>query len=49
MSSIIINGRFLVHRITGVERYAREITGELDRANSDAETIGAAMMLGGAE
>lgn len=27
---IVINGRFLTHRITGVERYAREITAELD-------------------
>jgi len=27
----IINGRFLVHRITGVERYAREIVSELDK------------------
>lgn len=31
MSKIIINGRFLVHRVTGVERFAREIVGELDR------------------
>ena len=28
---IIINGRFLLHRITGVERYAREIIAELDK------------------
>lgn len=28
---IIINGRFLIHRITGVERYAREIIAELDK------------------
>lgn len=28
---VIINGRFLVHRITGVERYAREIIIELDK------------------
>ena len=28
---IIVNGRFLVHRITGVERYAREILAELDK------------------
>ena len=28
---IIINGRFLLHRITGVERYAREIIEELDK------------------
>lgn len=29
--NIIVNGRFLTHRITGVERYAREIMRELDR------------------
>lgn len=28
---IIINGRFLIHRVTGVERYAREILTELDK------------------
>lgn len=28
---IIINGRFLLHRVTGVERYAREIIAELDK------------------
>lgn len=28
---VIINGRFLLHRITGVERYAREIIAELDK------------------
>lgn len=28
---VIINGRFLLHRVTGVERYAREILNELDR------------------
>lgn len=28
---IIINGRFLTHRTTGVERYAREIINELDK------------------
>ena len=31
MKAIVINGRFLLHRITGVERYAREILAELDR------------------
>lgn len=31
MKKIIINGRFLLHRITGVERYAREIVAELDK------------------
>lgn len=28
---VIINGRFLIHRVTGVERYAREILSELDK------------------
>lgn len=28
---IIINGRFFIHRVTGVERYAREILMELDK------------------
>ena len=28
---IVINGRFLLHRITGVERYAHEILTELDK------------------
>ncbi|MCC8051731.1 MAG: hypothetical protein LIP10_13955 [Clostridiales bacterium] len=28
---VIINGRFLLHKITGVERYAREICKELDK------------------
>lgn len=28
---IIINGRFLIHRVTGVERYARELISELDK------------------
>lgn len=31
MKKIIVNGRFLLHRITGVERYAREILAELDK------------------
>ena len=31
MKKIIINGRFLTQRITGVQRYAREIMGELDK------------------
>lgn len=30
MKPIIINGRFLVHKTTGVERYAKEIINELD-------------------
>lgn len=37
MRKIVINGRFLVHRVTGVERYAREILGELDRIASPGE------------
>lgn len=32
MRPIIINGRFLLHRTTGVERYAREIIAELNKA-----------------
>lgn len=28
---VIVNGRFLLHRTTGVERYAREILLELDK------------------
>lgn len=31
MKKNIINGRFLLHKITGVERYAREIVAELDK------------------
>lgn len=31
MKMIIINGRFLLHRITGVERYAHELIAELDK------------------
>lgn len=31
MKKIIVNGRFLLHRVTGVERYAREILLELDK------------------
>lgn len=34
---IIINGRFLTHRTTGVERYAREIISELDKIVSPGE------------
>lgn len=30
MKRIIINGRFLLHRVTGVERYARELVQALD-------------------
>ena len=35
----IINGRFLTQRITGVQRYAREIVSELDKlcANKNIE------------
>lgn len=31
MKKIIINGRFLLQRVTGVQRYAREILSELDK------------------
>ena len=31
MKKTVINGRFLVHKVTGVERYAREIIRELDK------------------
>lgn len=31
MAKVIVNGRFLLHRVTGVERYAREILTELDK------------------
>lgn len=31
MQKIIINGRFLLHKVTGVERYAREMIAELDK------------------
>lgn len=30
-NKIIVNGRFLLHRITGVERYAGELLQELDK------------------
>lgn len=31
MKNVIVNGRFLLHRTTGVERYTREILQELDK------------------
>lgn len=34
---IIINGRFFTHKITGVERYAREIVSELDKIVNPGE------------
>lgn len=37
MKKIIINGRFLLHRVTGVERYAREILAEFDTMVSPGE------------
>jgi glycosyltransferase involved in cell wall biosynthesis len=37
MERIIINGRFLLHSITGVERYAREILAEMDRLAKPGE------------
>ena len=33
----VINGRFLTQRITGVQRYAREIVSELDKICSDCD------------
>lgn len=39
MSKIIINGRFLTQRITGVQRYAREICLELDKIIEPSEII----------
>lgn len=39
MRRIIINGRFLTQRITGVQRYAREICAELDKLVSPDELI----------
>lgn len=36
---IIINGRFLLHRITGVERYARDIITELDKIVKPGQII----------
>lgn len=37
MKTVIINGRFLLHRTTGVERYAREILLELDKIIQSGE------------
>lgn len=38
MKSVIINGKFLTQRVTGVQRYAREIVAELDKQlNSESE------------
>lgn len=37
MMKYIINGRFLSQRITGVQRYAREIVSELDKICSDLD------------
>lgn len=36
---IIINGRFLTHRVTGVERYAHEICKALDKCSDENEYI----------
>lgn len=36
---IIINGRFLLHRVTGVERYARELCAELDKLIAPGELV----------
>lgn len=37
MKNVIVNGRFLLHRTTGVERYAREILQELDKIVAKGE------------
>jgi len=37
MKKIIINGRFLIHRVTGVERYARELLVELDKISKPGQ------------
>lgn len=39
MEKIVINGRFLTQRITGVQRYAREICAELDKLIQPEEII----------
>ena len=36
MRRIIINGRFLLHKVTGVERYARELVSALDDVISES-------------
>ena len=37
MKKIIINGRFLLHRVTGVERYAREMVSALDELTAPGQ------------
>lgn len=37
MKRIIVNGRFLTQRLTGVQRYAREILAELDKMTEPGE------------
>ncbi len=37
--NIYINGRFFSRRITGIERYAREITAELDNLITPDDNI----------
>lgn len=39
LMKIIINGRFLLHRVTGVERYARELCAELDKMIAPGELV----------
>ena len=36
---VIVNGRFLLHRTTGVERYARELLQELDNLIQPGEIV----------
>lgn len=37
--TVIVNGRFLLHKITGVERYAHEILAELDKLVSPGDVV----------
>ncbi|BCZ47100.1 mannosyltransferase [Clostridium gelidum] len=39
MKKVIINGRFLTRKVTGVERYAREITLELDKLSKPGQYL----------
>lgn len=39
MKRIVVNGRFLLHKTTGVERYAKEILNELDKLINKDEII----------
>ena len=39
MKEIIVNGKFLTQRVTGVQRYAREILMELDKIISKNQLV----------